>query len=207
MALLLAIMLFPTLHLTAEAQEGDRVTSNNDTDAPSPYWLTLEKSFTTLLSSTSDYKSSRLGGGVGITLRVPIYHQWGVRFSGEMLASSNQQLSPKEYLKGYALQVGADYMHSLWQGRFWLDGNLSLGYLSELRLSEGQQKRSESIPLVALGPSIRLGIGGTILITKHIAVQVSTGITSAPLSRPYSRATKKGLRGVDFGVGITYVIN
>lgn len=195
------------LHLTAEAQEGDRVTSNKHTDAPSPYWLTLEKSFTTLLSSTSDYKASGLGGGVGITFRVPIYHQWGVRLSGELVSSSNHRLSPKEHLKGYGLQVGADYMHRLWQGRLWVDGNLSLGYLSKLRLSEGQQKRSESIPLIAPGATIRLGIGGTVLITKHIALQVGTGITTAPLSRPYSRATKKGLTGVDFGIGITYVFN
>lgn len=172
----------------------------------SPILLTVSNGFSTLLSSSSDYKASSLGNNVALRLRFPLYQEWGVRFSGALISSHNQ-LSPKEYLHGYDLQVGTDYMHGFWQGRLWLDGNISLGYISEMRLSTGIQKRSESIPFIAPGVLARVGAGATLLTSNHFAVQIDAGMTTAPLSRPYSRDTKKGLRGLDFGIGMTYVIN
>lgn len=171
----------------------------------SPYTITLQKSYTTLLSSTAGYKASGLGNSLGVVARIPLYKQIGVQFASHLYTSDNN-LSPKEYLHGYALMLGADYMHGFWEGRLWVDGSISMGYLSEVRLSEGLQSRSSSIPFIAPGPMLRIGVGGSLLTTPHFAVKLNGGFNYAPLSRPYSRATKKGLSGIDFGLGMTYVI-
>lgn len=175
-------------------------------DWQSPYFLTVQKGFNSLLSKTFGYEASGLGNTIGIMARVPLYKRLGVRLSGD-IHTSNNDLQPREYLHGYSVMVGADFMQGFWGGRLWLDGNLSIGYLSEIRLSEGLKSRSNSIPFVSPGAVGRVGIGATLLTANHFAVQLSSGYNYAPVSRSYSRTNKRGLSGIDFGLGMTYVIH
>lgn len=171
----------------------------------SPYYISIDKGFSSLLARSDGYQAEGMGNSLGVTARIPLYRQVGFLVSGAVLSSKGKRTG--ESLHGFAVMAGADWMQGVWDGRLWLDGHLSLGYLSEMRLSEGNPPRSESIPFIAPGPFARVGVGAMLMTAHHFALKIDGGYNYAPLSRAYSRQTKQGLQGVDVSVGLTYIID
>lgn len=173
----------------------------------SPAFVRVEKGYHNILSGISDYKASSLGSSVGLTARVPLYKEWGVRAMGKLMDSYDS--AHQEALNGWAALLGADYMRGLWGGRVWLEGHIALGYLSEMRLSKGAlgQPRSVSTPMIAPSIPLNIGLGAKILTTDQLGVSLNTGYWYAPTAHAYDLSNRKGLRGIEFGVGLSYIIN
>ena len=172
-----------------------------------PWMFGVEKGFHTYFSGVGDYKANRLGNSTGVTLRVPLYGNWGLRLQGALLESRNTEASEApESLQGYLLLAKADYMHPFFGGRLWLDGNAGLGYGSELRIQVSEEPHETSAPFVTRSLPISLGAGATMALVPRFGIRLGADYLFAFNARPYSRDTKNGMNGLMLSLTLNYLI-
>ena len=168
------------------------------------WMLGVEKGFQTYLSGVGDYAADRIGNSAGLTLRIPLYKRWGARLQGTLLESRNA--ASGEALQGYAVMLKADYMHPLWDGRIWLDANAGLGYGSEMRIQAGEEPYETSAPFVTENIPLSLGAGATLSLLPRFGVRLAADYLYAFNARPYSRDTKKGMKGFVCSLSLNYLL-
>ena len=169
-----------------------------------PWMISVDKGFQTYLSAVGDYKASGIGNSTGLSVRIPLYGGWGVRAQGLFLESRNTEAS--EALQGFAVLGKVDYMHPFWEGRLWLDGNLGLGYGSEMRLQVSEESFETSAPFVTPHLPVSIGAGATLSLLPNFGLRLGADYLYAFNARPYSRDTKKGMKGFLMSLSLNYLI-
>lgn len=164
----------------------------------SPVFIKMSKGRQSLLDNIGEYSADKSGNLVGIEGRYPIYKQVGIRLGAQMWESYST--TTELGANTYALLLGADFMQGLWRGRLWVDGGITTGYHSGIRLAKGSlsQPRSETGEILKGGIPVMLNAGVSFITTDRLAIN---------LNAEYAFLPSVKLHGYGISMGLAYLLN